>query len=372
MPLQERRDPPRGRAGGARAGRDARGRRARGHAREARRRARPTFIARPAASVADAAGPGERLPGFFEGIDFEQRRRRRRSGRGRRAPCMRSYVQPSRHHNPMEPSATLARWDGDTLTVFDATQRSTACSIVLAAVLRAGRREQIRVRSPHTGGGFGGKGFVWPHQILAAAAARVVRRPVKHRAHPGPDVRATSAISPSSCRPIALGVDADGRLTALDHDVGQRHGSVGRLRRVRPPRRRRTTYASPAIHLTPARPAREREPAQPDARARRGPRHLGAGAARSTSWPHRLGDRPARAQACQLRRQPPGERSAVVVQEAARGYAEGARLVRLAGAAARAAARRRLAGGHGMATARWAASASRRRCGSGSRPTAPR
>ena len=27
--------------------------------------------------------------------------------------------------------------------------------------------------SPHTGGGFGGKGYIWPHEILAAAAARV-------------------------------------------------------------------------------------------------------------------------------------------------------------------------------------------------------
>jgi xanthine dehydrogenase YagR molybdenum-binding subunit len=35
----------------------------------------------------------------------------------------RTYTMPDRHHNPMEPHATLAVWDNDgTLTLYDSTQ----------------------------------------------------------------------------------------------------------------------------------------------------------------------------------------------------------------------------------------------------------
>ena len=56
---------------------------------------------------------GERLPVL--GRRFRARRRRRRLA-GAEFSQRETYVQPSRHHNPMEPSATLAAWDGDTLT----------------------------------------------------------------------------------------------------------------------------------------------------------------------------------------------------------------------------------------------------------------
>ena len=35
------------------------------------------------------------------------------------------------------------------------------------------------MKNDFVGGGFGCKGFVWPHQLLAALAAREVGRPVK-------------------------------------------------------------------------------------------------------------------------------------------------------------------------------------------------
>jgi xanthine dehydrogenase YagR molybdenum-binding subunit len=33
-----------------------------------------------------------------------------------------TYIQPSRHNNPMEPSAITAVWDGDALTLYDSVQ----------------------------------------------------------------------------------------------------------------------------------------------------------------------------------------------------------------------------------------------------------
>ena len=38
--------------------------------------------------------------------------------------------------------------------------------------------DRIHVIARHTGGGFGGKGFIWPPESLAAAAARAAGRPV--------------------------------------------------------------------------------------------------------------------------------------------------------------------------------------------------
>src|SRR5262249_11870973 len=78
------------------------------------------------------------------------------------------YLQPSRHHNAMEPSATLAVWEGDALTVYDATQHIYGVRSALAARLNV-PIEKVRVIARHTGGGFGGKGFVWPHVVLTAA-----------------------------------------------------------------------------------------------------------------------------------------------------------------------------------------------------------
>src|SRR5262249_14934642 len=45
-----------------------------------------------------------------------------------------TYSTPMEHHNPMEPHATVAQWDGDRLTVFDATQYVSGVQTTLAKV----------------------------------------------------------------------------------------------------------------------------------------------------------------------------------------------------------------------------------------------
>jgi xanthine dehydrogenase YagR molybdenum-binding subunit len=127
-----------------------------------------------------------------------------------------TYVQPSRHHNPMEPSATLAQWRGDELEVIDATQHVYGVQVVMAAAF-AIPPEQVRVRSPHTGGGFGCKGFVWPHQIAAAAAARIVGRPVRI-ALSRAQMYSVITYQPQLVQTVRLGADPDGRLRAIDHE----------------------------------------------------------------------------------------------------------------------------------------------------------
>jgi len=157
-----------------------------------------------------------------------------------------TYVQPSRHHNPMEPSATLAEWEGDRLTVVDSTQWVYGVRLVLAAALDV-PPDRIRVRSPHVGGGFGCKGFVWPHQIIAPAAARAVGRPVRivlARAHMYDFI----AYQPQLVQTVGLGADETGRLTAIDHEAinvtSMTEDFVEYATEAS-----RSTYASPAIRV---------------------------------------------------------------------------------------------------------------------------
>jgi xanthine dehydrogenase YagR molybdenum-binding subunit len=157
-----------------------------------------------------------------------------------------TYVQPSRHHNPMEPSATFAQWRGGNLKLVDATQHVYGIQAVMAAVFGL-EAERVRVRSPHTGGGFGCKGFVWPHQIIAAAAARVVQRPVRI-ALSRAQMYAIVTYQPQLVQTVALAADADGHLQAIDHEAINVTSVTDDFAEYATAASQ-TTYASPAIRL---------------------------------------------------------------------------------------------------------------------------
>jgi xanthine dehydrogenase YagR molybdenum-binding subunit len=127
------------------------------------------------------------------------------------------YTTPLENHNPMETHQTVAAWDGDDkLTVHDSTQGIFAVRSTLAHAFGLAP-ENVRVVSYFTGGGFGSKGGPWSHQILAAMAAREVKRPVKlaltRRQMFGP-----VGGRPMTVQRIALGATRDGTLTAIRHD----------------------------------------------------------------------------------------------------------------------------------------------------------
>ena len=88
------------------------------------------------------------------------------------------FTTPVENHNPMEPHATLSVWDGDHLTVYDATQGIFGVRKVLAETFQM-PQDNIRVVSHFLGGGFGCKGSVWSHVVISALAAKQVGRPVK-------------------------------------------------------------------------------------------------------------------------------------------------------------------------------------------------
>jgi xanthine dehydrogenase YagR molybdenum-binding subunit len=130
-----------------------------------------------------------------------------------------TYTTPAEHNNPMEPHAAMAAWDfqARTLTVWDTTQAPSGDRDTIAAVLGL-PPERVRVISSHVGGGFGSKGATRPHAILAAVAAREVRRPVKVALTRQQMFTLTGHRTPT-IQHVTLAATADGALTAVAHEV---------------------------------------------------------------------------------------------------------------------------------------------------------
>src|SRR5262249_49094773 len=127
-----------------------------------------------------------------------------------------NYSTPVEHHNPMEPSATVAVWEGDELTLYDATQWVMGARNSVADMLKMPKRRNVHIVSECVGGGFGCKGFIWPHQVLAAVAARKVGRPVK-LALSRRNMFAACGHRPATRQHVEIGADAQGRLLGIRH-----------------------------------------------------------------------------------------------------------------------------------------------------------
>jgi xanthine dehydrogenase YagR molybdenum-binding subunit len=125
------------------------------------------------------------------------------------------YTTPYQNHNPMEPHATLARWDGERLTLEDSTQYVAGVRRAAAQVFGIAP-ERIRVRSAFVGGAFGGKGSAWSHVMLAAMAARQAGRPVV-LAVQRPQMFGPVGGRPRTAQTMRLAATPQGRLRALEH-----------------------------------------------------------------------------------------------------------------------------------------------------------
>jgi xanthine dehydrogenase YagR molybdenum-binding subunit len=157
------------------------------------------------------------------------------------------YTTPPEHHNPMEPHATIAQWDGGKLTVYEATQGVQQAKRKFAGAFGIAP-DDVRVVSKFIGGGFGGKGSVWPHAVLAAMSAKLVNRPVKI-VLTRPQMFGSVGFRPQTVQRVALGAGKDGTLTALVHDTTSQTSVFdefvepsGRLAKV--------LYATPALQIT--------------------------------------------------------------------------------------------------------------------------
>jgi xanthine dehydrogenase YagR molybdenum-binding subunit len=130
----------------------------------------------------------------------------------------RIYKTQVQAHNPMEPHATIAVWQGSSrLTIYDATQGIFNVRDAVAKRFALDPKN-VRVISHFLGGGFGCKGAPWSHVVLCAMAARAVGRATK-LVVTRQQMFAFVGYRPATIQKLALGADASGKLVAITHDT---------------------------------------------------------------------------------------------------------------------------------------------------------
>jgi xanthine dehydrogenase YagR molybdenum-binding subunit len=127
------------------------------------------------------------------------------------------YETPIEHHNPMEPHSTIAVWEGEKVTLYNGSQIINGAQSAAAATLNL-NKENVRIVSPHIGGGFGSKGGQWANLVLAAVAAKAVNRPVK-LALTRQQMFNSVGLRQRNHQKIRLAATQEGKLTALAHET---------------------------------------------------------------------------------------------------------------------------------------------------------
>jgi len=133
---------------------------------------------------------------------------------------------------PLEPRGVLAVPEGadGLFTLWSSTQVPYAVRAAAARAL-AISEERVRVIAPDVGGGFGGKGHVYPEDVLIPAVARRLGRPLKWV-----ETRREHLLSAAPDRDqrhrARLGVRRDGRIAAIETAFTRDHGAYPMLEDV--------------------------------------------------------------------------------------------------------------------------------------------
>ncbi|WP_210651610.1 xanthine dehydrogenase family protein molybdopterin-binding subunit [Nocardioides sp. SYSU D00065] len=140
-----------------------------------------------------------------------------------------TYRTPYEHNNPLEPHATVAWWaehEGrEVLSMFDSTQGVHGVVQALAPMLGL-EPDQVRVRAPYVGGGFGSKGEAHAHVMATVLAAQTTGgRPVR-LAVTRQQMFSLTGYRTATISHMRLGAGADGRLTAIEHAVQEQTSVV--------------------------------------------------------------------------------------------------------------------------------------------------
>lgn len=125
------------------------------------------------------------------------------------------YSTPAQYHNAMEPHAVVASWDGDRLTL-DMPNQALAMSCASYAAYFGIPVENVVIRSPFLGGGFGSKAIINGPQMLAVAAARQLNRPVK-LALSRAQMYGPVGHRGQTWQTLRMGMSENGKLTAIHH-----------------------------------------------------------------------------------------------------------------------------------------------------------
>jgi xanthine dehydrogenase YagR molybdenum-binding subunit len=127
----------------------------------------------------------------------------------------RSFRTPCEIQAPMEPHGSVARWEGNRLTVWDSTQGVYSVQEGLAQALGL-PMANVRVIGHYMGGGFGSKLELGKYTVMAALLSRTTGRPVKIFL-PREDCFRITGNRPGNTITVKIGAKSDGTLTAIDY-----------------------------------------------------------------------------------------------------------------------------------------------------------
>ncbi|RMI20450.1 MAG: hypothetical protein D6681_02310, partial [Calditrichaeota bacterium] len=140
--------------------------------------------------------------------------------------CRMHFEFPGLNHGFTEPHACTAYQDAEgNLTLITATQVPHYVHRTLSKVLGL-PLDRIRVIKPYLGGGFGGKGDPFAHEIICAYLAMKTGKPVRVRLT-REEVFYTNHGRHPSIVDVELGSDEQGRFTVLDANIKIDGGAFG-------------------------------------------------------------------------------------------------------------------------------------------------
>ena len=126
------------------------------------------------------------------------------------------YSTPIENHNPIETYSTTSEWEAaDRLLIHECTRGIKQLQRVVSNAFGL-PLENVRIICPFIGGAFGSKAFQWSHTLLAAAAAKMLQRPVKLTLT-RPQMFDSAGQRARTEQRLSVGADKNGKLVALRH-----------------------------------------------------------------------------------------------------------------------------------------------------------
>ncbi|MEZ2329780.1 xanthine dehydrogenase family protein molybdopterin-binding subunit [Mesorhizobium sp. RCC_202] len=126
-----------------------------------------------------------------------------------------AYNTPREFQVAMEPHGLIARWQGDELTIWEPSQWLDGMARTYAEWFGI-PFEKVRLVSPYIGGGFGSKALALAHSAVAAAAAKMLNRPVKLVLN-RPQNFTSYGGRAATRQTVTIGADKDGKIQSIVH-----------------------------------------------------------------------------------------------------------------------------------------------------------
>jgi len=126
-----------------------------------------------------------------------------------------AYNTPREFQAAMEPHGLIACWEGDELTIWEPSQWLDGMARTYAEWFGV-PFENVRLVSPYIGGGFGSKALALAHSAVAAAAAKMLDRPVK-LVLTRPQNFTSYGGRAATRQTVAIGADKQGKIQSIVH-----------------------------------------------------------------------------------------------------------------------------------------------------------